>query len=90
MLQYDEIVDNELMKSGTLVSDAEYMSPAMKYSKWYVKLGIETVIVSMENVLVSNLDVNIVTSTLELDYFMKSVTQEDVTEKEPFRLSAPQ
>eukprot|EP00957_Ditylum_brightwellii_P002937 224311-Ditylum_brightwellii.AAC.1 len=30
MLQHDEIVANELLKSGTLVSDTEYMSQAVK------------------------------------------------------------
>eukprot|EP00957_Ditylum_brightwellii_P006442 488981-Ditylum_brightwellii.AAC.1 len=41
----------------------------------------------MEEVLVSNLDINIVTSTSELDYSMSSMTQEDVIEKEIFKLS---
>eukprot|EP00957_Ditylum_brightwellii_P176961 13479875-Ditylum_brightwellii.AAC.1 len=29
-LQHEELVDNEILKLGSLVSDAEYMSPAMK------------------------------------------------------------
>eukprot|EP00957_Ditylum_brightwellii_P149259 11366809-Ditylum_brightwellii.AAC.1 len=70
MLQHDEIVDNELLKSETLVSDAEYMSPVIKDSMWCVKSGIESVKVNIENVLVSSLDVDIVISTTELDYFM--------------------
>eukprot|EP00957_Ditylum_brightwellii_P005039 383456-Ditylum_brightwellii.AAC.1 len=29
-LQHDELVHNEILKAGSLVTDAEYMSPAMK------------------------------------------------------------
>eukprot|EP00957_Ditylum_brightwellii_P084910 6456689-Ditylum_brightwellii.AAC.1 len=32
MLQHDELVDNELLKAGSLVTDSDYMSPAMKES----------------------------------------------------------
>eukprot|EP00957_Ditylum_brightwellii_P099807 7603401-Ditylum_brightwellii.AAC.1 len=45
--QHDKIVDNELLKSGTLVSDAEYMSPAIKDSMWYVKSRIKAVNINM-------------------------------------------
>ena len=31
-LQHDELVDKETLKAGSLVTDAEYMSPAMKES----------------------------------------------------------
>eukprot|EP00957_Ditylum_brightwellii_P072291 5495268-Ditylum_brightwellii.AAC.1 len=31
-LQHDEIIDKEMLKAGSLVSDAEYMHPAMKDS----------------------------------------------------------
>eukprot|EP00957_Ditylum_brightwellii_P058393 4428044-Ditylum_brightwellii.AAC.1 len=47
MLQHDEIVDKGMLKAGSLVSDAEYMSPAMKDSWWYVKSGLEPVKVNM-------------------------------------------
>eukprot|EP00957_Ditylum_brightwellii_P163968 12484336-Ditylum_brightwellii.AAC.1 len=30
ILQHDELVENEILKAGSLVTDAEYMSPAMK------------------------------------------------------------
>eukprot|EP00957_Ditylum_brightwellii_P196849 14998056-Ditylum_brightwellii.AAC.1 len=30
MLQHDELIDNETLKAGSLVTDAEFMSPAMK------------------------------------------------------------
>eukprot|EP00957_Ditylum_brightwellii_P061363 4657706-Ditylum_brightwellii.AAC.1 len=30
MLQHDELVDIEILKAGSLVTDTEYMSPAMK------------------------------------------------------------
>eukprot|EP00957_Ditylum_brightwellii_P019339 1459092-Ditylum_brightwellii.AAC.1 len=63
------------------------MSPAMKESLWYVKSGIEPVKVNMNKVLVSNIDVDIVTFTPELDYSMSTITQEDVIQKEPFKLS---
>ena len=87
-LQHDELVDNEILKAGSLVTDAEYMSPAMKDSLWYVKSGLEPVKVNMKKVLVSNIYVDIVTSTSELDYSMSTMTQEDVIQKEPFKLSA--
>eukprot|EP00957_Ditylum_brightwellii_P016958 1278825-Ditylum_brightwellii.AAC.1 len=64
MLQHDELVDKEILKAGSLVSDAEYMSPAMKDN------------------------VDIVTSTSDLDYSMSTVAQEHVIQKEPFKLSA--
>eukprot|EP00957_Ditylum_brightwellii_P001165 91689-Ditylum_brightwellii.AAC.1 len=87
MLQHYEIVDNELLKSGTLVSNAEYTSPGMKGSMWYVKSGIGSVKINMEKQLVSNFDVDIVTSTLKLDYSMSNISQEDAIEKETFTLS---
>eukprot|EP00957_Ditylum_brightwellii_P211309 15366029-Ditylum_brightwellii.AAC.1 len=37
-----------MMKAGSLVSDAEYMSLAMKDSLWYGKSGREPVKVNME------------------------------------------
>jgi hypothetical protein len=86
-LQHDELVDNEILKAGSLVVDAEYMSPAMKESLWYVKSGLEPVKVNMNKVLVSNIDVDIVTSTSELDYSISTMTQEDVIQKEPFKLN---
>eukprot|EP00957_Ditylum_brightwellii_P050810 3852587-Ditylum_brightwellii.AAC.1 len=42
-LQHDEIVENTILKSGTLVSDANYMCSAMKDSMWHVKSGIKAV-----------------------------------------------
>eukprot|EP00957_Ditylum_brightwellii_P109907 8383740-Ditylum_brightwellii.AAC.1 len=47
-LQHYETIDNELLKSGALVSDVEHMSPTTKDSMWYVKSGIESVKVNME------------------------------------------
>eukprot|EP00957_Ditylum_brightwellii_P017837 1343307-Ditylum_brightwellii.AAC.1 len=41
----------------------------------------------MEKVLASKLDMNIITSISELDYFTSSMTQEDVIEEKPFKLS---
>ena len=67
-LQHDELVDNEILKAGSLVIDAEYMSPAIKESLWYVKSGLESVKVNINKVLVSNIYIDIVTSTSELDY----------------------
>ena len=87
MLQHAELVANKILKAGSLVTDAEYMSPAMKENVWYVKSGLESVKVSMNKVLVSNIDVDIVTSTSELDYSMSTMTQEDVIQKEPFKIS---
>eukprot|EP00957_Ditylum_brightwellii_P114556 8734843-Ditylum_brightwellii.AAC.1 len=46
-LQHDEIVDNEILKAGSLVTDAEYKSPAMKDSLWCVKSGLKSVKVNM-------------------------------------------
>eukprot|EP00957_Ditylum_brightwellii_P209595 15362401-Ditylum_brightwellii.AAC.1 len=46
-LQYDELVDKETLKAGSLVTDAEYMSLAMKDSLWYVKSGLELVKINM-------------------------------------------
>eukprot|EP00957_Ditylum_brightwellii_P201139 15324217-Ditylum_brightwellii.AAC.1 len=86
ILQHGDIVDNELLKSGTLAFDAEYMSPVMKDSMWYVKSGIESVKVNMERVFVSSCDVDIVASTSDLYYSMSNMTQKDVIEKEPFEL----
>ena len=77
-MQHAELVDKEMLKAGSLVTDAEYMSPAMKDSLWYVKSGLESVKVNMNKVLVSNIDVDIVTSISELDYSMSTMTQEDV------------
>eukprot|EP00957_Ditylum_brightwellii_P155527 11838559-Ditylum_brightwellii.AAC.1 len=37
-----------MLNAGSLVSDAECMSPAMKDSLWYVKSGLEPVKVNME------------------------------------------
>eukprot|EP00957_Ditylum_brightwellii_P094669 7209719-Ditylum_brightwellii.AAC.1 len=62
------------------------MSPAMKESVWYVKFGLESVKVNINKALVSNIDEDIVTSTSELDYLMSTMTQEDVIQKEPFKL----
>eukprot|EP00957_Ditylum_brightwellii_P172871 13160575-Ditylum_brightwellii.AAC.1 len=47
MLQHDELVGKEMLKAGSLVTDAEYMSPLMKESLWYVKSGLEPVKVNM-------------------------------------------
>eukprot|EP00957_Ditylum_brightwellii_P127917 9754963-Ditylum_brightwellii.AAC.1 len=63
------------------------MSPAMKDSLWYVKSGLESVKVNMNKILVSSIDVDIVKSTSELDFSMSTMTQEDVIQKEPFKLS---
>eukprot|EP00957_Ditylum_brightwellii_P176091 13408613-Ditylum_brightwellii.AAC.1 len=52
-----------MLKAGSLASDAEYMSQAMK-----------------ENV-------DIVTHTSELDYSISAIAQEDVIQKELFKLS---
>eukprot|EP00957_Ditylum_brightwellii_P173424 13204380-Ditylum_brightwellii.AAC.1 len=46
-LQHDEIVDNEILKAGSLVSDAEYMSPAVKDSLWHIKSVLKSVKVNM-------------------------------------------
>eukprot|EP00957_Ditylum_brightwellii_P166066 12643458-Ditylum_brightwellii.AAC.1 len=46
-LQHDEIADKEMLKAGSLVTDAEYMSPAMKDSLWYAKSGLEPVKLNM-------------------------------------------
>eukprot|EP00957_Ditylum_brightwellii_P187921 14308026-Ditylum_brightwellii.AAC.1 len=67
-----------MLKAGSLVTDVEYMSPAMKESLWYDKSGIDSVKVNMGKVLVSNIDVDIVTSTSGLDCSMSTMTQEDV------------
>ena len=83
-LQHDEIVDKETLKAGFLVTDAECMSLAMKESLRYVKSGLKPVKVNMNKVLVSNIDVDIVTCTSELDYSMSTMTQEDVIQQEPF------
>eukprot|EP00957_Ditylum_brightwellii_P135225 10311564-Ditylum_brightwellii.AAC.1 len=40
-LQHDELVDKEILKAGSLVTDEEYMSLAMKERLWYVKPGLE-------------------------------------------------
>eukprot|EP00957_Ditylum_brightwellii_P206106 15346847-Ditylum_brightwellii.AAC.1 len=47
ILQHDELVDKKILKAGYLVTDAEFMSPAMKESLWYVKSGLEPVKVNM-------------------------------------------
>eukprot|EP00957_Ditylum_brightwellii_P068870 5227705-Ditylum_brightwellii.AAC.1 len=67
-----------MLKTGSLVTNVEYISPAMKDSLWYVKSGIESVKLNMNKVLISNIDVDVVTSTSELDYSMSNMTQEDV------------
>eukprot|EP00957_Ditylum_brightwellii_P122966 9375624-Ditylum_brightwellii.AAC.1 len=87
MLQHDELVDKEISKARSLVIDAEYMSPVMKESLWYVKSGLGPVTCYMIKALVSNIDVDIVTSTSEMDYSISTMTQEDVIQKETFKLS---
>eukprot|EP00957_Ditylum_brightwellii_P174326 13272264-Ditylum_brightwellii.AAC.1 len=47
-LQHNEIVNNEVLTSGTLVSDAVYMRTAMKDSLWYAKAELDPVKVNME------------------------------------------
>ena len=86
MLQHDELVDNKILKAGSLVIDTEYTNPAVKESVWYVKSGLESVKVNINKVLVSNIYIDIVTSTSELDYSMSTMAQEDVIQKEPFQL----
>eukprot|EP00957_Ditylum_brightwellii_P033904 2569282-Ditylum_brightwellii.AAC.1 len=71
-----------MLKAGSLLTDAEYMSLAMKESLWYAKSGLEPVKVNMNKVLVSSTDVDIVTSTAELDYSRSTMTKEDVIQKE--------
>ena len=50
-LQCDELIDKEMLKAGSLVTDTECMSPAMKESLWYVKFGLKSVKVNMNKVL---------------------------------------
>eukprot|EP00957_Ditylum_brightwellii_P181889 13857361-Ditylum_brightwellii.AAC.1 len=59
----------------------------MKDSLWYAKPGLELVKVNMNKALVSNIDVDIVTPTSELDYSMSNMTKEDVIQKQPFSRS---
>eukprot|EP00957_Ditylum_brightwellii_P156286 11895277-Ditylum_brightwellii.AAC.1 len=47
MLQHDELVGNKILKVASLVTDAEYMSPAMKESLWHVKSGLKSVKVNV-------------------------------------------
>eukprot|EP00957_Ditylum_brightwellii_P091249 6947210-Ditylum_brightwellii.AAC.1 len=65
-----------MLKAGSLVLDAEYMSLAMKNCLWHAKSGLEPVKLNMNKALVSNIDVDIGTSTSELDYSMSTMTQE--------------
>eukprot|EP00957_Ditylum_brightwellii_P009800 739097-Ditylum_brightwellii.AAC.1 len=76
-----------MLKAGSLVSDAEYMNQAMKDSLHHLRSGIEPIKFNMNNIFVSNIDVDIVTSTSKLDYSMGTMTHEDVIQKEPFKLS---
>eukprot|EP00957_Ditylum_brightwellii_P065574 4973734-Ditylum_brightwellii.AAC.1 len=46
-LQHDEKVDKEILKAGSIATDAEYMSPAMKESLCHVQSGLEPVKVNM-------------------------------------------
>eukprot|EP00957_Ditylum_brightwellii_P120263 9175691-Ditylum_brightwellii.AAC.1 len=75
-----------MLKAGSLVTDAECISPAMKENMWYVKSGLEPVKDNMKKVLLSTLDVDIVTSASGLDYSKGTMTQEDVIQKEPLKL----
>ena len=87
-LQQDETYDNEILKEGCLVSDAEYLTPAMKDSSWYINSKLDAVKVDMKKVIVPKLDVSIAKSSSDLDYTMSSMTQKEIDEKEPFKLSS--
>ena len=80
-------MDNEILREGTLVADAEYMTPASKDSVWYVRNEVEPIKVDVKKLLIPRLDVHIVTSISELDYSISTMTEDDIIIKEPFKLS---
>eukprot|EP00957_Ditylum_brightwellii_P180311 13736100-Ditylum_brightwellii.AAC.1 len=47
LIKESTYVDKEILKAGSLVTDAECMSPAIKESLWYVKSWLEPVKVNM-------------------------------------------
>lgn len=88
-LQNDVVVNGDRISSGMLVCDAEYLSPAFKGSNWYVTPigGTISVIIQMSKVLISNIDVKVVTERSQLDRDMKSLSNADILSKKPFKLS---
>jgi len=88
-LQNDVVVNGDRISSGMLVCDAEYLSPAFKGSNWYVTPigGTISVIIQMSKVLISNIDVKVVTERSQLDRDMKKLSNADILSKKPFRLS---
>jgi hypothetical protein len=88
-LQNDVEVNGDRISSGTLVCDAEYLSPAFKGSNWYVTpIGnIVSVVVEMSKVLISNIDVELATERSQLDRNLKVLTSSEILSKKPFRLS---
>ena len=60
----------------------------MKDSSWYINSKLDAVKVDMKKVLVPKLDVSIAKSSSDLDYTMSSMTQKEIDEKEPFKLSS--
>ncbi len=46
------MTENDHFKAQTLLCDAEYMTPAMKDTLWYVRTEVETVKVDMKKVVI--------------------------------------
>ena len=80
-------VDNDLIKEGSLVCEAEYMSPAQKGLLWYMipKEGTISTVVDMGKVLIAMLSVSVITSTSQLDRSMSNLTLSNIIERKPFK-----
>jgi hypothetical protein len=89
-LQEDITVNDELLKSGTLVCDAEYQSQAQPGSLWYVRSSNETQPIKLQvsKILITDLSVDIIDGVSQLDRSMRSMTQEEVSARKPFKLSS--
>ena len=64
------------------------MTQAMKDSLWYINSRLDSIKVDMKKVLLPNLEVSIAKLSSDLDYSMSNMTQKDIDEKEPFKLSS--
>ena len=87
-LQENIKVDNDLIKEGSLVCEAEYMSPAQEGSLWYLipKEGTISTAVDMGKVLIARLSVSVITSISQLDRSVNNLTLSNIIERKPFKL----
>jgi hypothetical protein len=85
--QENIVLDNELIKEGSLVCEVEYMSPAQEGSLWYLipKEGTISTVVDMGKVLIARLSVSVITSESQLDRSMSNLTLSNIIERKPFK-----